>query len=212
MRAEPLRRDEKRGGVVRFREFIENPKLLTRFLNSQVGRPWDEVYSEIRSNPDSRRGIGPSILRKIERLIATDCFIADRQVLRPGWFGPYPPRDLYVHPKSGLLCRPRPVSHKRPAPEITRVVIDELHWYQKLGGLWYRLDHKIDRTTWLGVTREDVTQTSKKQCSKKELARIAKSVETGRGAYYEEARAGKTSWVPVEPKNSPRRPVRRQLR
>ena len=190
-------REEKRGGVVRFKEFTENPRLLDRYLDSQVGRPWDKVYSEICSNPDSRRGIGQRIMVKLQRLVATDCFLENRHVLRPGWFGPHPPSGLYVHPKTGLLCRPLPRRYDRPQPEITRIVIDPLHWYEKIEGIWYRLDHEIQQTGWLGVTREEVVQTSKKQCSKKELARIAKAIESGCGAYYQETRHGKTRWLPA---------------
>ena len=206
MSAKPLRRDEKRGGVFRFREFNENPKLLSRYLSSQAGRPWDKVYGEIRSNPDCRRGIGISIMRQIERLVADDCFLQGQQVVRPGWFGPYEPRELYVHPKTGLLCRPRPLRYPRSAPVVTRVVIDELSWYEKASEIWYKFDHKIDRQTWMGVVHEYVVQTGKKQCSKKELAQIARSIETGRGAFYEVQRSGKSSWVPIDAKASPTRP------
>ena len=193
-----MRRDlEKRGGVFRFKEFNENPKLLERYLDGQVGRPWDKVYSEICSNSDSRRGIGRTVLTRIRRLVASDCFTAGRQVLQPGWFGPHPPSTLYVHPKTGLLCRPRPRRYDRPKPEITRIALDSLHWYEKTDGIWYRLDHEVRQISFFGVEREEIVQIRKQQCSKKELARIAASLETGRDAYYQELRFGKLLWIPV---------------
>ena len=195
-----LRREkEKRGGVYRFKEFHENPRLLERFLNSQVGRPWDKVYSEIRSNPDSRRSVGLRVLYRIKQLVATDCFLENKQVLRPGGFwGPYPPLDFYVHPKSGLLCRPHARLYNRPTPEITRVMIDELHWFEKIEGIWYRLDHEMRKCAWpFSIRGEYLHQTGKKQCSKKELKRIAECIETGRGAFYCEVSWRKERWVPV---------------
>jgi hypothetical protein len=196
-----MRRDiEKRGGVYLFKEFNENPHLLRRYLQSQVGRPWNKVYSEIRSNPDSRRGIGVRILHQIKNLVATDCFLENKQVLRPGWgWGPYPPRDFYVHPKTGLLCRPRPRRYHRPTPEITRVMIDDLHWYEKIAGIWYRLEHEMRRNTWLLKNQEYLVSTGKKQCSKKELKWIAVCVENGHGAFYCEKSWGKERWVPAQP-------------
>jgi hypothetical protein len=200
-----MRRDlEKRGGVYRFREFNENPRLLERFLESQIGRPWDKVYSEIRSNPDSRRGIGLSVLQRIKRLVATDCFLENKQVLRPGYWGPYPPRDFYVHPVTGRLSRPRPRRYERPRPEVTRIMIDDLHWFENIEGIWYRLDHEIREITWLFENRESQVQTGKKQCSKKELKRIAECIKTGRGAFYCEESWGKTRWVPADPGKAPR--------
>ena len=190
---------EKRGGVYRFREFHENPGLLERFLDSQVGRPWDKVYSEIRSNPDSRRSIGLRVLGRIKDLVATDCFLENKQVLRPGWWGPYPPRDFYVHPKTGLLCRPRPIRYDRPKPEITRIMIDEHHWFEKIEGIWYRLDHEMLKYTWSIRNQEYMVQTGKKQCSKRELKRIAECIETGRGAFYCKVSWGKKRWVPARP-------------
>jgi len=194
------RYEEKRGGVHRFREFHENPRLLERFLNSQVGRPWDKVYSDIRSNPDSRRSVGIRVLYRIKDLVATDCFLENKQVLRPGgaWWGPYPPRGFYVHPKTGLLCGPIPRRYHRPDPEITRIKIDELHWFENIEGIWYRLDHEVRKHEWLFRDRgEYLFQTGKKQCSKKELKRIAECVKSGRGAFYRVESWGKVRWVPA---------------
>jgi len=189
---------EKRGGAYRFKEFNENPRLLERFLESQVGRPWNKIYSEIRSNPDCRRNIGLRVLNRIKRLVATDCFLENRQVLRHGgWCGPYPPRELFVHPKTGLLCRPRPPRYERPAPEITRVMIDDLHWFEKVEGLWYRFDHERRKHSFPFSGQEYLAQTGKKQCSKKELKVIAACIENGRGAYYCKVSWGKQRWIPA---------------
>ena len=189
---------EKRGGAYRFKEFIENRGLLERFLESQVGRPWDKIYSEIKSNPDCRRTIGVRVLSRIKRLVATDCFLENRQVLRHGgWCGPYPPRGLYVHPKTGLLCRPRPTRYERPAPEIIRVMIDDLHWFEKIEGLWYRLEHERRAYSWPHAPGEYLEPTGKKQCSKRDLKVIAESIKKGRGAFYREVTWGKERWIPA---------------
>jgi hypothetical protein len=202
-----MRRDfEKRGGVYRFKELKDNPHLLERFLDSQVGRPWDKIYSEIRSNPDSRRSIGLSILERIKRLVATDCFIENRRVLRPGHLCPHPPDGLYVHPKTGRLARAAPRRYERRRPEATRVMIDDLHWYECIDGIWYRLDHKIHRNACLDGNREFRVQTGKKQCSKKELKWISECIQTGRGAFYLEKSWGKERWISACPSEAGGKP------
>jgi hypothetical protein len=174
-------------------------KPLRRFLDSRVGRPWDEVYSEIRKSIHWRRAMGYRVLDRLDRLVATDCFLEDGRVVQPGWLGSYPPRTFYAHPKTGLLCRPAPLRYRRPQPEIARVVIDELHCFEKIDGIWYRLEFE-KRKNLFYWTKEpfEFVVTSKKQCSRKELKAIAQCVEERKGTLYSEVHYGKMRWVPAD--------------
>lgn len=93
----------------------ENLKPLYRFLLSQVGRPWDLVYSELRACLSPRNTIDMHIMQHLWDMV---------EPLRPapeaswrslpmpvsmGW-GP----GLKVHPKSGLLVRSSVTRPKRP--------------------------------------------------------------------------------------------------
>jgi len=89
------------------KEFSDLINPLRRFLNKQVGKPWDKVYSEIvASLPGGLSGI--HILDHIKWEVEihavvdgkTPCYGHGRLYgvkLRRG--------SLYVNPKSGLLCR-----------------------------------------------------------------------------------------------------------
>ena len=81
----------------------ENLSPLRRYLESQVGRPWDKVYSEIRANLDARKATGLHILQHLDCYVERNCVQDGTAImtLRGGMLVRV--RDLYVHPKSGLL-------------------------------------------------------------------------------------------------------------
>jgi hypothetical protein len=80
----------------------ENLAPLRRYLRSQVGRPWDKVYSDIREriNPDS--AVQLHIWQHLSDYVCTDPHVIRGDVsYRGGPFGRG--RDFYVDPRSGLL-------------------------------------------------------------------------------------------------------------
>jgi len=96
------------------KSFGEHLGPLRRWLRSQVGRPWDKVYSEACAviKPDSvvRNHIKFHLLQFVQR----HTFMRDGQVwcFTDGWYGNELPVEqaashwspFYVHPKTGLLC------------------------------------------------------------------------------------------------------------
>ena len=100
----------------------EHLQPLLRYLSRQVGRPWDEVYSEIRAHlaPASavQMHVIQHLLQYVERHVRLDGQDA-YSFRRSGW-GMREGRPLcddgrtfYVHPVSGLLCKPRTVWSRR---------------------------------------------------------------------------------------------------
>ena len=91
------------------RALNENLAPLKRFLQKQVGRPWDKVYSEIsaRLRPTSavQQHVRDHVWDYVERhaILGEDgrVYHAPRFLRR----SPLPLRagDLYIHPRSGLL-------------------------------------------------------------------------------------------------------------
>lgn len=81
---------------------------LRRWLDKQVGRPWNRVYSELCATFASRHPRKHDVLHRVNWWVAQRdvTLAADGSVteLLPGC-GRYPVDGLYVHPVSGLLQR-----------------------------------------------------------------------------------------------------------
>jgi hypothetical protein len=101
----------------------ENLSPLKRFLQSQIGRPWNKVYSELSQGIDRRNTVQEHIYAHIEQFVAIhtewntvnvgkpndgDCV----KMIERSWYGGQNSlRDshfeLFVHPRTGLLLRNR---------------------------------------------------------------------------------------------------------
>jgi len=75
---------------------------LRRYLRSQVGRPWNTVYSEICAGIDRRSAVQRHLLEHIEDYIATKV-VAHGKVRQ----------DLYVDPRTGIIRPNAAVRTKR---------------------------------------------------------------------------------------------------
>lgn len=122
----------------------EDYKFLRRVLMGNVGRPWDEVYSEICEQADSRNFIGHRIREAIDTLVEKNCYIDEDGVVRDDHDykvgGMFWRPVLFVHPETGLLekmdCRRR---YRKEKPPQT-VFFMEGHRYHKHDGIWYRVE------------------------------------------------------------------------
>lgn len=89
------------------KEFSDYLSPLKRFLESCVGRSWNDVYSEIRQNikPDSTVQI--HLLSHVRDFVETETWVDEKgSITAAGWLGrPYRIAygTLYVHPTSGIL-------------------------------------------------------------------------------------------------------------
>lgn len=121
---------------------------LKRWLRSQVGRPWDKVWSELCSGMDTRTVTGRHLMDHARQLVSMDCRVdEDRKVwtLNRHWgqHGWEPVEGLYVDPRTGLLRWREPSLRRRfrRAPESSDdliVATDGIHW--KRHGLWYQVE------------------------------------------------------------------------
>ena len=114
---------------------------LRRYLRSNVGRPWDKVYSEMKQHLDNRKTTGRHIFEHVEREVVLDCFeTEDRKVYERSRFGGrvFPVTGFYVHPRTRLLCWKDPGKSERyhPPPSVLTHLGDG--WYRvKLDGIWF---------------------------------------------------------------------------
>ena len=79
---------------------------LYRFLRSNVGRPWDAVYSEMSEHLDNRKTAGRHIFDHAEDMVIVNCYEEGCVVYENNSWGRRPAQvdGLYVHPRTGLLC------------------------------------------------------------------------------------------------------------
>lgn len=116
---------------------------IKQFLRSRVGRKWDDVYSEIAAVCDLRSGPQRSVYDLIEVRVTTDVVMIDDEPhdskgMPIGGYGDW--QDFYVDPKDGTLKiaenrRYRYMRQRRSVEDY--VVIDDLHQYRLIDGIWY---------------------------------------------------------------------------
>lgn len=130
--------------------------LLTpiyRFLHSNVGRPWDQVWSEVCQQIDRRNLAKNHLFEHFDGIVETNTFIGeDGDVYVCEFDGFRKAKNLggngfYVHPTTGLLCwaddRPRNQSRQmakeaaKKAKQSWYLRITENQYYLKLNGIWY---------------------------------------------------------------------------
>ena len=176
--------------------FTDVLRPLQGYLHSNLGRPWDKVYSELRNGLDVRKVTGRHIFDHLEFMAKKDCRIGDdRRVYSFPWGNEV--TGFYVHPTNGLLCfAPRISKRQREKKrllqqEIVEVKIDGNDSYRLLEGQWYRVSHiwkangyKSQSLIWDVALRQQVKPhhhgsriaISKKQCSHNEVLEIQEQI------------------------------------
>jgi hypothetical protein len=118
------------------KELNENLNPLERFLETAVGRLWDDVYSEIRANIDVRKAIGLHVMTHLWHFVERNVEMLDGipYETKGGYNRVYEANGLYVHPETGILCR-HEAAYRRRVRHIPPV--DSLHWY---GDIYFKLE------------------------------------------------------------------------
>jgi hypothetical protein len=118
---------------------------LRRYLRSNVGRPWDKIFSEM-----SRHVRLDSVVQlHVWQHVRWEVCLHGRRAGRDGWLdsrGEPVHQEFVVEARTGLL-RENPWRHRwrgrgyvwRPPPSPFEAVIDadERHQYWKISGVWY---------------------------------------------------------------------------
>jgi hypothetical protein len=138
------RAQRERGGD---KQLNENLAPLRRFLERQVGRPWDKVYSEIAERLRVASTVQQHVRDHLRDFVAT----RPRQGIH-GWYG----RDdalwhqrLYVDPRDGILkrtdrhpaakARRREAERSRRKPQADRIALASDRELRQIGGIWYEV-------------------------------------------------------------------------
>lgn len=133
----------------------ENLNPLKRFLEAQVGRPWNKVWSEIAANIDRRNTVQEHIYSHIDDFIAVQVEWRDGQWRHPPHVYPRRSGDdlwqpLYVDPRTALIRRnPNYRSWSRRSRDWWKATEAEIArrrrplgnglWHMRLEGEWYEV-------------------------------------------------------------------------
>lgn len=143
----------------------ENLTPLRRFLEQQVGRPWDKVHAELLRGIDQRNTVQQHILKHIDNFVHLDARAEPRidakgrqrgiRFMVRDWRGHAQPveeswRPLFVDPRTGLLratgasaCRARQrrakVAAAKQADLAVRRVISNTMELRRHDHVWYEV-------------------------------------------------------------------------
>jgi len=130
------------------KQLNENLAPLRRYLESQVGRPWNKVYAEIAT----RLRVDNTVQQHVRDHLRDFVAITPRRQIhdwRTSMRGRLWWQPLYINPVTGLLCRTdllpemkarrRAMRHRVPAP-IERIQLAEDRELRVISGLWYELE------------------------------------------------------------------------
>lgn len=153
----------------------ENLAPLRRYLQKQVGRPWQKVHSEILKGIDTRSAVGLHVLQHVEDFVDTDVVIENRVVYRVACGRRVPmTQGLYVHPRTGLLrALTGPRRPRTPKPtQVECVQITETSYFEKRDGLWFRVEYRLRRPEdWQdGLGKFEFL--GKQQCDRKTIRKL----------------------------------------
>ncbi len=134
----------------------ENLSPLVRFLRKNVGRPWDEVYSELRENLRMDSAVQYHVVQHLRYFVHLDVVMGDDgHIYREygSWFYNEQALDLpskyyraqdvfYVHPETKILCVAVPKGkkeHKQEAEQkklYAHVQVNKFLQFRHINGSW----------------------------------------------------------------------------
>ncbi|MDB5769316.1 MAG: hypothetical protein JWQ61_4130 [Collimonas fungivorans] len=192
----PFRNQEDRPGLLGMKKgyndrkgLNENLAPLKRFLEKQINRPWDKVYSEIRAAIDARSTVKQHILQHLDNFVAIQTRwegngVDGRVVLRQNsWSGHYvglaeSHAEMFVHPLTGILLRNRfytnfytarnrqKLALEQEKCKIRRIVSDRVQLHL-LNQIWYEVTLDNLPPVRIVLQEADGVATKKSVCDKR---------------------------------------------
>jgi hypothetical protein len=122
-----------------YKSLNENLAPLRRYLRSNVGRPWNKIYSEVCQRLSRDSAVQFHVWQHLMMDVCTNPYVVEGDVRR----GPWSWFRFYVDPKTGLLREnkdPPGWRRKRKRTQLrASIPIDDSHEYRQLEGIWYEL-------------------------------------------------------------------------
>lgn len=121
---------------------------MRRFLKKNVGRHWDDVYSEICQHIDCRTLDRYHFFQHVWQYVERDCWMGINGLIYTyGYGGPSRVHGFYVHPYTGVLSEQRGINWwqeeaaKKPPTPITHYRITDIAHYERIEGIWYYIEN-----------------------------------------------------------------------
>lgn len=125
----------------------ENLSPLWHYLRSQVGKCWDDVYSDIRKNLSPKSTVQMHVVQHLKWQVEEKTFLGEDGLVyahksyrgvecmeTPTW-SKFP---FYVHPVTRELCESPSLARKiKKKPPVTKVQAGLMSQYRLIDGLWY---------------------------------------------------------------------------
>lgn len=134
------------------KQLNEHLSPLRRYLRTNVGRPWNKVFSEICENISQNSATQSHVRDHLKHYVETNAKIEDGKVVdstgKPFFFS-----EFFVHPKTGLLCYNKEFNrpYGKPKTKIKPYIPGKNpnHHYRPINGIWYEV--------FLGVLPKDAS-------------------------------------------------------
>jgi hypothetical protein len=172
------------------KQFTDVLGPIYRFLDKQVGRPWNKVHSELCEHLDKRKVTHAHVFTHIDSYVEKDVFRGNDKI----WYhttgysyvsGGVALRrvvGLFVNPKNGLIQRQKPPKEEPKKKDFDVVKVDKENEHRRLNGIWFLVKLKeveIDDSYYSHFTqkmvirtRKEMREVSRKQLNKKELKKL----------------------------------------
>lgn len=117
---------------------------LKRFLRSQIGQPWNRIWSDARHLFDARSRTQHLFLELLRREVERNCFVGEDGMIYEGrlFDGRHPKvSGFYVHPATGTLewaeSSWRSIDRSRSEHPVILIASDANTEYECGKGIWY---------------------------------------------------------------------------
>jgi hypothetical protein len=154
-----------------YRELNENLRPLQRYLRSQVGRPWNKVYSEVARTIDRRNTVQQHVYQHIEDFVAIKVAWKDGRLVDLDAYAGIDElsQELYVDPRTGLLRlnkhyrtwtqkRRERAAEDQAEVDARQRIIDDVTQLQLIDGEWYEIRFTpLPTGAWINVVEHGYT-------------------------------------------------------
>lgn len=125
------------------KQFTDVLGPLVGYLRKQVGRPWDDVYSEICQNFNKNSTTQLHIIDHIFQYVEIHVRMIDGEPYDSA--GVYRinryrgGEQFYVHPETGLLCQCKQIKFNTKKTKKKKLTEVDGRSFKKIDGIWYEL-------------------------------------------------------------------------
>ncbi len=172
------------------KQFTDVLGPIYRYLDKQVGRPWNKVHSELCEHLDKRKVTHKHVFDHIDSYVEKDVYKGSDGVWYHTTGYSYMPDGialrrvvgLFINPKNGLIQRQKALKEQPKKKDLDVIKVDKENEHRRLDGIWFLVKLKeveVDASYFdyftkkmVARTRKEMREVSRKQLNKKELKKL----------------------------------------